>query len=226
MDNVERLMTLRNKKLGALLYNARLAARRSPENCAAVAGLSVEQYRAYESGAAAPSLPELESLAFYLDVPLDHFRGQTTLVQEDNVPDPEKSRRLHQLRDRVIGATLRQTRQNANLPIHELAGRVGIREDDLNQFELGQKSVPLPLLENLAEALSISVEALTDSTGPLRRRDEAHKIESAFRQLSPELQQFVTQPGNRAYLQLALKFSDLPAETLRSIGEDLLEITY
>jgi hypothetical protein len=40
-----------------------------------------------------------------------------------------------------------------------------------------------------------------------------------------ELRQFVAQPVNRPYLELARKLSHMSTEKLRSVAEDLLEIT-
>jgi hypothetical protein len=47
-----------------------------------------------------------------------------------------------------------------------------------------------------------------------------------FKKLSPELQDFVCRPVNRPYLDLALKLSELSTEKLRSVAENLLDITF
>ncbi len=47
-----------------------------------------------------------------------------------------------------------------------------------------------------------------------------------FLQLPPELQNFVSKPVNRPYLELAMKLSSMSTDKLRSVAEDLLEITF
>jgi len=64
---------IRSKKLGILIRDARLSARRSVEECAEAMGIRKILFCAYEEGIRAPSLPELETLVYFLDLPIDHF---------------------------------------------------------------------------------------------------------------------------------------------------------
>jgi hypothetical protein len=41
-----------------------------------------------------------------------------------------------------------------------------------------------------------------------------------------ELRQFVAMPVNRPYLELAMKLSNMSRDKLRSVAEDLLDITF
>ena len=66
-------ITIRTKKLGVLIRDARLSARRSVQDCAEAIGVRTGIFRSYEEGVRSPSLPELEALVYYLDLPLDHF---------------------------------------------------------------------------------------------------------------------------------------------------------
>ena len=68
--------TLRTKKLGVLIRDVRLAARRNLDECAKAIGVTKGVFRAYEEGRRAPSLPELEILVYYLKLPIDHFWGK------------------------------------------------------------------------------------------------------------------------------------------------------
>ena len=47
-----------------------------------------------------------------------------------------------------------------------------------------------------------------------------------FLELPLELRQFVARPVNRPYLELAMKLSDMSKDKLRSVAEDLLDITF
>ena len=47
-----------------------------------------------------------------------------------------------------------------------------------------------------------------------------------FLELPLELRQFVGMPVNRPYLDLAMKLSSMSKDKLRSVAEDLLDITF
>ena len=51
--------TIRMKKLGVLIRDARLASRQDIAECAKAIGVTKGIFRAYEEGRRAPSLPEL-----------------------------------------------------------------------------------------------------------------------------------------------------------------------
>src|SRR5262245_44441861 len=70
---------IRAKMIGVLLMDARVKAGRSLEDCARTLRTSPEQLERWEFGEEAPSLPQLELLAFYLGVPVSHFWGMDTL---------------------------------------------------------------------------------------------------------------------------------------------------
>ncbi|CAG0963248.1 partial Transcriptional regulator ClgR, partial [Anaerolineales bacterium] len=76
MNNAQ--ITIREKKLGLLIRDARMAERRSIKECADAIGVQVGQFRAYEEGRRSPSLPELEALVFYLKLPMSQFWGNET----------------------------------------------------------------------------------------------------------------------------------------------------
>ena len=65
-------ITIRTKKLGVLIRDARLSARRSVHECAKAIGVRTGVFRSYEEGVGSPSLPELEALVYYLELPLEH----------------------------------------------------------------------------------------------------------------------------------------------------------
>ena len=46
-----------------------------------------------------------------------------------------------------------------------------------------------------------------------------------FLELPEELRQFVSMPVNRPYIELAMKLSNMSRDKLRSVAEDILDIT-
>jgi transcriptional regulator with XRE-family HTH domain len=217
-------MTVRTKKLGVLIYDARLAKRRTVEECAKTAGVSAEVFHSFEAGEASPSLPQLEVIAFFLEVPLSHFWGSASM-SESQPPDPDRSRLLA-LRQRMVGVKLRQARLNANLTARDLAEKGSVTEEDVRAYELGEKPIPLPQLEAFAAGMNVQVEDFLDKNGPVGLWRKEQESIGKFLELPAHLQDFVCKPVNRPYVELALRLSELSVERLRAIAEGLLEITY
>ena len=218
-------ITLRIKKLGVLIRDARLAARRSPEDCARAMGVTRGMLRAYEEGRRAPSLPEVELLAYFLKLPIDHFWGRSA-ASDDAAPAQQLDLpQLAQLRQRMIGALLRQERNTASLSIKALSQETGIPGARIKAYELGERAIPLPELEALVSSLAARVETFFDQSGPIGQWMAEQKSMKQFMELPPDLQAFVSQPVNRPYLELAAKLSSMSSEKLRSVAEELLDIT-
>ncbi len=225
MTELDTALDVRAKMLGVLLKDARQHTGRTAKECAEAMGVTSSTFHAFESGEKSPSLPELELLAFILEVPLTHFWGSTVLAEADKAAH-QPSPVVVELRDRLIGAKLRQARLNARLKIKDFAAELGISPGLLSAFEFGQKSVPLPELEVMVSRLGLSLEDLLESQGQIGEWESAQRLFERFKELPPDLREFVTQPVNESYLRLAQRLSQMPADQLRSIAAGLLEITY
>ncbi|HZU86324.1 MAG TPA: helix-turn-helix transcriptional regulator [Anaerolineaceae bacterium] len=225
MDTNRQMLKIRAKKLGVLLYDARVAKRRSLDECADAMGITDHRLEAYESGEDSPSLPELEAAAYYLGVPLEHFWGRQA-ISDDPRPNTISQERLRQIRDRIIGTSIRATRDRLDISLAELADKTSLAKSTLRRYELGESSIPLPELELISRTLQLKLDELYDKKGPIGKwRIERQNIER-FLELPPGLQDFVARPVNRPYIELAMRLNDLSVEKLRSIAEGLLEITY
>jgi len=218
-------ITLRTKKLGVLIRDARLASRHTPAECAAAMGVSKGVFRAYEEGRRSPSLPELEILVYYLKLPIDHFWGKASLSSEQSPAESVDPPQLIELRQRMIGALLRQERNNASLSIKALTQETGIPCGRIKAYELGERPIPLPELEAILTALASRIETFFDQGGPIGQWMTDQKSMQQFLELPKELQAFVCQPVNRPYLELAMKLSSMSTDKLRSVAEGLLDIT-
>jgi transcriptional regulator with XRE-family HTH domain len=224
MDSKSQI-AIRTKKLGVLIRDARLAARRSTQECADALGVKKELVRAYEEGVRSPSLPELETLVYYLDLPINHFWGKQAKSER---PSPHKKLDLPKLlavRQRKIGALLRQERMKASISIRSLANATDIPGPRIEAYELGERPIPLPELELLVRTLGGTIESFFDRSGPVGQWMMNEEAIQHFLEMPVELRQFVAQPVNRPYLELARKLSHMSTEKLRSVAEDLLEIT-
>jgi len=218
-------ITIRTKKLGLLIRDARLAARRTVTECAQAVGIKSGLFRAYEDGRKSPSLPELETLVYFLDLPIDHFWGKE--VRSESAPAYESLDlpKLLAVRQRKIGALLRQERMNTSISIRNLAQETGISGARIKAYELGEKAIPLPELEVLLKALGGRIESFFDRSGPIGQWLMSEEAIQNFLDLPMEMRQFVALPVNRPYLELAMKLSSMSRDKLRSVAEDILDIT-
>ncbi len=222
---VQAQMNIRRRKLGLLIRDARLAHRRTIAECAAAIGVTPGVMRAYEEGRRSPSLPELEVLAYYLDLTIQHFWSKEALSDAPPRTEALDLPVLVGLRQRIVGALLRQRRLAASMSIRALSAETGIPAGRLKAYELGEQPIPVPELEACLAVLGGRIEAFFDQAGPVGRWMTQQRAIQDFLKLPDDLQAFVSQPVNRPYLELARNLSALSTEKLRSVAEGLLDIT-
>jgi transcriptional regulator with XRE-family HTH domain len=224
-EKIEDKLTLRNRIIGLLIYEAREQADKSKRECAEALGISTGTMTAYEEGRKSISLPELEVLAYVLDVPPGHFwEGEPELAEDEELVPLQK---VLALRHRIVGALLRQARLEADVPQKELAELIGCSSRRLSSYEYGERPISLAELEILAQYLHLPLEHFLDNQeGPVGEWQQQQEAWRRFNELPQEMQRFVIQPINIKYLEVALKLSQMPAGGLRAIAEGLLDITY
>lgn len=209
--------------LGGLIKDAREFAGRTQKDCATVLGITPDKYRQIELGKHAVSLPELEAIALYLDIPMGYFWGSEPLTLRQEV-DYES---LLSLRHRVIGVLLNQLRLKAKKSFEELSEATEIPASHLKVYESGQEAIPYLELEALCKELDGSIDMfLDDVSGPLGRHEAQQKFNKQFNRMSPEMQAFLVNPINLSYLDTAKRISEMDVQKLRQVAEDILEITY
>lgn len=195
------------------------------EDCARILGIDASVFENIENGIQAPSLPQLEMIAYYLDIPPEHFFGNQALT---SLPSPIEDLELNELyekRQRTIGKTLRNARQSAGFTPEAVENATGITARDLNQYESGRNEIPLPVLEMLSDVLGTPLKEFQDQSGPVGVWTREQRTLRDFLLLSPDMQEFVCRPVNRPYLELARRLSEMSVEKLRAVAEGLLEIT-
>jgi transcriptional regulator with XRE-family HTH domain len=211
--------------MGVLLRDARTRADKTKSECAAVLGVSTRTITAFEEGRKPISLPELEVLAFFLDVPVDHFWNQDAqLLPSEQLPPVQE---VMKLRNRIIGALLKQARLDAGKSQKELGQLVGCSSRRISAYEYGERAIPLPELEVLTEHLDLSIDHFLDQkSGPVGEWEKEKEAYEAFLQLPEEIREFIVKPINWSYLDVAMKLAHMPAGSIRGIAEGLLDITY
>ncbi len=219
-------LTLRAKIIGVLLRDARLAAGKSLKECGAALGLTTGAYSAFELGKKSISLPELELIAYYLDTPLTHFWGDATLSEGGERGADINTGELVYLRQRIIGAQIRQARLAKGMTQKELAAAIGASAARIKGFEFGERPVPIPDLEALGDVLGLRIDYFFEKQGPVGEWDATRRAFERFKELPPEVQEFVGNPANESYLRVAMRLADMPSDRLREVAEDILNITF
>jgi transcriptional regulator with XRE-family HTH domain len=219
-------ITLRAKKLGVLLRDARKVTCHTIEECAKAIGVAPGEYEAFEFGEASPSLPQLELLAYFLRIPVEHLWSDHLLPPEEKSLENVNLEFLMGLRQRMIGATIRKMRMEKQFTLLEFAIRTGISQDILEDFELGKRAIPFAELESISTSLGYPIKDFMDRHGPIGSWFAEQRQARDFQGMSSELRDFVVKPVNFPYIALAKRLSEMNVDRLRTIAETILEITY
>jgi transcriptional regulator with XRE-family HTH domain len=214
-----------SKKMGVLLRTARTQRGESKKACGEIIGVTSRTINKYEVGEKSPSLPELEVLAYYLDVPLERFWEDMAPDSQDKMEGLKNLSQRLELRNLKIGASLRMFRQNAKLSMKEVSERLGLTTYRLKSYEKGSFAVPVAELNALLRLYDRELNDLVVDSGPIANWAHAKKAGEAFVDLPIELQEFILKPVNRPYLDIAMKLSQMSVDKMRDVAEGLLDIT-
>ncbi len=224
--NYAEINLLRARILGVLIRDARTAHGNTQAEVAEHLHVSEDMVRDWEYGRGAPSLPQLEMLAYFVDVPVSHFwSNQTFAAQEDQRVTPPPTEDYNQIRDRVIGLRLMIARKEAKLSQEELAKSSGQTVDQVEAYEHGTLPVPFPALTALASAVRQPVSYFLEETGRVGNWLALQEAYERFCKLPEEIRAFVAQPTNQPFIEIAMRLSELPLKELRTVAEKILDIT-
>lgn len=224
--SIQAQVMVRSKKLGLLIRDARLAQRKTIPECATSTGVTAGIFRAWEEGRRSPSLPELEILAFYFSLPMGHFWGKDARSDDTASTGGLNLPMLVGIRQRVVGALLRQEREKASISLKALSEDTGLSIPRLRSYEQGERPIPLPELEGVLSILGGRVETLFDQSGPIGDWMAEQRAIAEFLDIPEELRDFICKPVNRPYIELAMKLSGMSTDKLRSVAEGILDITF
>ncbi|PIE80771.1 MAG: hypothetical protein CSA11_06885 [Chloroflexi bacterium] len=209
--------------LGNLIRDARLYAGIRHRDCAKALGITEDEYKQAETGEYQVTLPDLEVLALFLKVPMGYFWGTETLFEGKDV----NYSGMLDLRQKVIGAMIRQSRLKARESTAAFAEILEVDENEIQEYESGSKPISYIQLEKLCQHLNISISHFVDDQhGPLRRHEAEQRLQKIFDDLDVGLQSFLANPSNVSYLETAKTLSEMDVVRLRQVAESLLEITF
>lgn len=224
-SDAEKLI-LRRKMLGVKIRLARTRAGLGLAEVARALGVSSDFIADVEFGQRDVSLPQLEVMAFLFNIPVVYFWSDDSLEEVDwDFP----TLKAMALKRRIIGVLLRQARTEAGRSQEDLATFLGVPAAQISNYEYGLSDIPLQQLEKMAEYLNVSqVYFIDEGISPRKTGGQAVTLDeiAQFSQLPKEVREFLLNPANLLYLNIAIRLSGLSAETLRGLAEGLLEVTY
>jgi transcriptional regulator with XRE-family HTH domain len=213
-------VVLQRKINGVLIRAAREKARRTIKEVALRLGVTPARVQQYELGIREISLPELEHLALFLQLPISFFLNGESPV-ENTAPQPPIPTQMRARRT-ALGIRLKQARLAAGKSKEECALVIGRKAGTIARYERGASEIPITELEQLARFLNVNLFYFIEDPS----NDEAGgliDLEKIAR-LSKEVRAFVFDPQNLPYMRMAMKFRDLPTDRLKELGEILLVV--
>lgn len=215
---------LRARILGVLIRDARVSAARTLEECARLLTIPAVEVERWELGEESPDLAQLEMLSYYLDIPISHFWGQETINRDPTSRSASQMEYMN-LRHRMIGALLRQAREDARMSLADVSAATGLSEDRITAYELGDEAIPMSELYVLSNQVRKNMDYFIETTGYvgelLRIREEWKK----FTTLDEDVRHFAANPVNLAFIRIAMMFSEMPTDQLRKVAAGLADIT-
>jgi transcriptional regulator with XRE-family HTH domain len=214
-------MDIRSKMIGVLLRAARLRAGKTAKQCADWLGCSPHIFSQYEYGRRPISLPELELLARLFRVPARHLWDDEVAVL--HLPSAKApGQKILGLRHKETGVLLREARSRAGMTQKQCAEIIGTSADTISKYEHGSKAIPFPHLELLAQSLGVAVSDFRDREPQDAGGSELLPPDEVWASLPPGIKRFICDANNLPYLEMALRLSELPADSLRHLAEAIL----
>lgn len=222
--DIDESYRIRAKMVGVLLRDARESAVRTIEDCARLLHVTPAQIQTWEFGEETPTLPQLELLAYYLDVPISHFWGMETLRVTRGGRENIQPEYIN-LRNRMIGALLRQAREEAKLSLDDLSEATGLPANQINRYELGELAPPIHELTTLAGGVDKNVSYFLESDSQIGELLATREAWKHFSELPEDVRAFAADPVNIGFIHIAVMLSQMPADQLRQVGASILDIT-
>ena len=213
-------LVLQRKIIGVLIRAAREKAHRTVKEVAQRLGVTEARVRQYERGSREISLPELEHLALFFQTPLSFFMDADSPI-EVSAPQPPSAEQVR-ARRAALGVKVKQARLATGKTKEECAQAIGRKAATIGRYERGASDIPITELDRLARFLQVNLYYFVqdklneDASGLL-------DLEKLAR-LPKEVRAFVLNPDNMPYVRMAIKFSDLPTDRLKELGEILLVV--
>jgi transcriptional regulator with XRE-family HTH domain len=204
------------------ISSIRKTMQRSVHDCAGILGISEAKYLAFEQGEDFLSLPELELLSLYLNIPLQElFEHNVQTNSTHHLLQSEIRSQYKLLRDKIIQTQLVLTRRNKQRSLDDLAQETGITRETLEAYELGQIAIPLNDLKSICRALACSIEKFFPEKSTLKIKQDGTSHRDHWQSEYPNGEAASGQEED-PYQQLLAALKQIPEEDQARIAKQLL----
>ncbi len=224
MENSENTRKLSIEKLAQGLKLAREARGKTIKECSLLIGVSSSRVRGYEEGKYVPSLPEIESLSFFFDVPLNAIFNPEILPQYFNQPDETQLKHLLKIRKQFIATRLLISREKSGKTYKEISRENGISTSRIKKYEKGISEIPLDDLLKIAEEVGLDIEEVMDKESPIGLWQEEHIAISKFKELPDEIRNFILSAENQPFITFTKKMKSIGIENLIKLSDSIQKI--
>ena len=207
-----------------LISKARQAAGKTIRECADALGIPIKRFNRLEAGQEIPSLPEVEMLAFFFELPPRVFLSEEEPEFGAPIASPEQIQQLILLRQRIISATLQLARANKKLSLKQLSAQANIPSARIKRYELTALPIPLNELQALCTALEIKLDSLLDQSSFAAGMQKLIQEKQRYQALPQEIKDFINEPANLPFLTLAMRLKQTGVENIESLAQGLQQL--
>ncbi|MEM7031446.1 MAG: helix-turn-helix transcriptional regulator [Chloroflexota bacterium] len=251
MTQAEDKARLKQKMLGVRIRTARTQRGLEVSQVAQQMGISVDLLEQYEAGQAETNLPELEALAQICFVPATYFwaNGQKNgadLQKQIMIRRKMLGVQLAQARQNA-GLSAAQLAEAIQITEAEITSyEYGEKPIPFGQLEAIATRVNTSLDNLLPHSTAPAITSSTSNGMPVQEAESSSSSADAppinqpssassadsetdlawLEHLPPETKDFLADPANLLYLKLSMRLHGLSTETLRTLAEGILDITY
>lgn len=201
------------------IQRIRRSKQRSIHDCALILDIPKEDYLKFEEGSVSLTLPEMELLASFFDVPLSSFFDETTpeIVPLSALPRETRSS-YKELRHKMIQVRLIMLREEAGISLELLQEMTGISYEDLESYDNGSKPIPVHHLIRICAYLDQPVDVFFSQEPDFLENPEDSHHQQKWQPEYPEGKN----PAEDPYQQLVEALKQTPKEDQARIAKELL----
>ena len=225
MTNDSEIKTrISTENLAKGLKLARELSGKSIKESSQLLGLPTSKLRNYEEGKYIPSLPEIESLSFFYNIPLAAIFEPDMIPQFINDPNIDQLKNLLKIRSQFIATHLQINREKSGKSYKQISKETSISTSRLKKFENGENDIPLDELEKFASSIGLKIEDVLDKESPIGHWQTSQKQTQAFTQLPEEIQVFALSKDNQPFISFINKVKVIGIENLAKLSDSIQQI--
>jgi len=206
------------------IRKTRKAKQRSIHDCASILNISKKHYLRFESGTAPLTLPDIEVLAQFFDVPFQSFFDHSPFENQSLSKLTGSIRSQYfELRHKMIQAKFNLLKEKAGVTLEDIQQKTGIPQEALLSFDTGKTPIPINNLIKIAECFGKSLEYFSDPEFLFVEGHENKNLSKPkWRPEYPESQSPLTDQNKDPYEQLVHALKQISKEDQARIAKLLL----